>query len=273
MVDLSDIMNPTRMRLNTMSDSELTQLSMDNARKINAIPRNASSAQLTEAEWLLKEMEFCKEIVESRKNAKEKWKAALPDRVEAAILNLETAVSPNGQLVAAILEDEDGKTAAEINAWCEELAAMEEQDIVALLDALVKEGVLEQREGKYYLLRVCTETLFPEYPTEWALRVLRHKAVHYGATEEIILRSLEGSDGPLLAADFPDAVKKSSNYYWMKRNLDCDGEDFDTLVGAIESGKAEYYLQDLMYDGVLQETWEHGERLYYWPMLGEVKNK
>lgn len=126
----------------------------------------STEAGLAEATKFLGEMEACTEILsqreaqeESIKDKKKQWKNFLQARKEEAILHLETAVSPNGQLVAAILEEEDGKTAEELAGWCDELAQLPEEDFRQLLKALVDEGILREEEGAYYLLTPCTEDL------------------------------------------------------------------------------------------------------------------
>ena len=79
-------------------------------------------------------------------------------------LNLKEAYTPNGQLIAAILEDEDGKTLEEIMSWGEETLVFESGELLVLLNNLVNDGVLElKNDGKYYLLRTCESSLSFEY--------------------------------------------------------------------------------------------------------------
>ena len=253
----------------TKSDEELRQIVLNNQQKIAAIPQNASGALLTQGEQFLAEMKFCTKLLKSRQKAREAWKNQLTERRKAAVLNLKTAVSPNGQLIAAILEDEDGKTEAEISAWCDELAAMEDSELADLLAALMNEGVLEMRDNRYFLRCVCTETLFPEYPADWALQTLKKKWGHGASSNtEIVLRTLAFKGSALLCTDFPDAVPAP-----LGDHVDCGKAAFQESLQSLDSSLADVILQDCAYHGVLKESVLHGERLYYFPMLGEEVGK
>lgn len=252
----------------TKSDEELRQIVLNNQQKIAAIPQNASGALLTQGEQFLAEMKFCTELLKSRQKARETWTEQLAGRREAAVLNLKTAVSPNGQLIAAILEDEDGKTEAEISAWCDELAAMEDAELADLLAALVNEGVLEMRDNRYFLRCVCTETLFPEHPADWALQMLEKNCHAVSYYTEIILRTLEFRGTALLSADFPSAVPAS-----LERQVSFSREAFQDSLRTLDGNLAGNVLSDCAYHGVLKESVLHGERLYYFPMLGEEGKK
>ena len=71
-----------------------------------------------------------------------------PPKKEGRFLRLKNAASPNGQLVAAILEDEDGKTAEELAGWCDELAEIPDEKFSELLEGLITEGFLEKDDGR-----------------------------------------------------------------------------------------------------------------------------
>ena len=134
-----------------------------------------SNTGLTDADLSLKsrlsgEVDGCVEILRSREKANEErekkareWNDRLPERKAKAILNLPNAASPNGQLVAAILEEApDGLTEQQLASWCDELAAIPEEEFRALLDGLVGESILEKQEDeRYRLLSVLDEDMLP----------------------------------------------------------------------------------------------------------------
>ena len=72
---------------------------------------------------------------------------------------LRAAHTPNGQLVAAILEDEVALTKESIAVWCSELAELSPEEMDQLLDDLVEDGVISLDGDVYSLERICNETL------------------------------------------------------------------------------------------------------------------
>ena len=149
-------------------DKELMRIAQDSARAVSLIPANATSSDIAKGQQLLSEVAACQEILEKRKknrdavdNAIKSWESELQRRKESAILNLPYASSLNGQLVAAILEEEDGKTADEIRAWYDELVVMDDQEYQALLNGLMTESIIEKKGDRYYLKNICTADLFP----------------------------------------------------------------------------------------------------------------
>ena len=153
------------------SDEQLREVFLTNARLIAGLSNSMND--IAEGYRLMGESEACSEILSERqsrreqiKKKKEEWKKGLPVRKERAVLQIPTAVSPNGQLVAAILEDEDGKTAEELSGWCDELGSLDEQELEKLLGGLEKEGVVKRdSDGQYHLRRLCTEDLLPDADT------------------------------------------------------------------------------------------------------------
>ena len=143
------------------SDDQLRETMVNNARIAQGLP----PAQIAEGYKLLGEIDACNEILKERKEAKEKiaagkkeYESSLDRRRDDALLTLKAAPTPNGQLVAAILEEEDGKTAEELAGWCDELDSLDDADFRALLSDLVDDGIIEKREdGKYYLRVVLTD--------------------------------------------------------------------------------------------------------------------
>lgn len=132
-----------------------------------------SNNGLSDADMSLKarlsgEVDGCVEIFQYRQKAREeikekakKWHARLPERKAKAILNLPNAASPNGQLVAAILEETpDGLTQKQLANWCDELSAIPEEELKSLLDGLVEEKIIELGKHKHYrLLNVLDEDM------------------------------------------------------------------------------------------------------------------
>jgi len=156
-------------------DNELHTIVSSNASQIALM--SATGTSVAQADMLLAQMEAANRITylrtEKKKaeiNALIEFRNTLEIRKKKAILNLKAAASSNGQLITAILEDEDGKTADEFMDW-EELAELGEDGIKALLDELCKEGMIEIRDdGKYYLLEVLNVSLIPRDIVRWGLR-------------------------------------------------------------------------------------------------------
>lgn len=140
------------------------------------------SSNTTEALKALGELEACNEIMSQRRARKQYkkdlertlkfafifWEEALAERRQKAVLNLPAATSYHGQLVAAVLDAEDDLTADEIRLWSDELEAMDDDLYRTLLQELVNEQIIVAENGKYSLLTLCTEDLFPSDPLRLA---------------------------------------------------------------------------------------------------------
>ena len=246
------------------SDDELRQIVLNNAVKVLA------AKNVAELERFNKESDYCVSLVQSRINAREEWKQNFPERKQKAILNLKTAVTPNGQLIAAILEDEGGLTTEEICGWCEELSAMEQSEVQAILDELVSEGVLRTTDGKYYLYRICTETLLPEDPVHWAMTILGlpGKKGYWHSYQYILLRALEMHGTAVDPTDFPEILEQ------VKEEILCDAPPeeetrISEAIDEIDVGIIREVLEECTYGGVLDET----KGIYYFTMLGEKVRK
>ena len=218
------------------------------------------------------EMQACNEILQVRQHevieqrkcqqkidqAKQvDWPEQLPARRMKAILKLPNASGHPGQLVAAILEEENDLDRDAIRSWSEELLAMDDKSYEALLDGLVKEGVLAvDKKGHYSLLRICTANLFPENPTEWAKAVLTEKGVNM---DEKMLALLQYLADTCLPVSELDALKIAGTDYEKSYNFDCF------------SPPKVFALYKLTDSGVLSKTRIDGTafNLYYFPMLGE----
>ena len=112
----------------------------------------------------------------------------LDEQQEQCLFNIRIAHTPNAQLIAAILEDEDGKGIEELQAWCDELSEIDKSDLAEILDLMVKDGVLYLKDGKYYLLRICDESLSFDSSSsflDWACKKIGYPA-GAGDSAEII---------------------------------------------------------------------------------------
>ncbi|MBR6039669.1 MAG: hypothetical protein IKP38_04215 [Clostridia bacterium] len=225
------------------------------------------------------EMEACSELLSQRKAAdqgiakqKSEWQNGLDKRKEEAILRLPNAVSANGQLIASILEDEDGKTAEEIACWCDELEMLPEEDLQKLLDDLVKEGVLSLEDGRYYLLCPCTESLI-------CLEEIRNHRIDRNddfytpqkqAQAKLFLYMMEREKKPLCDTDCLDLLGRYFGRYLMSEEYQAAKEDLSVF-------DAERTLNRLADNGFIKEAFRMKNRsgdykTYYWlTMLGEGK--
>ena len=88
------------------------------------------------------------------------------------------------------------------SSWCDELAGLDSSDWDTLLSALVKEGVLIFQNGKYAVRQICTERLFSENPTEWALKQIGN--AWSGDEEKVILKLIEKKETAICIEGFPN---------------------------------------------------------------------
>lgn len=157
--------------------------------ELNAIIRNNLLAVSYQNQYaamrMFGEIDACNQILDIRTKKAEaildeecrieeaiwEWENSQEEMRSNAIVNLAVAASYHGQLVASILEEEDGLRAEEIRGWDEELTQMPDDTYSKLLKDLTSEGILATRNKKYYLLTPCTADLFPVNPIEWAKRV------------------------------------------------------------------------------------------------------
>lgn len=162
------------------TDDELRQIVLNNSRKGTAMPTSATPKMIADAKVWLAEAKACNAILASRRESAAERKAAIEqweqnqesDKLKA-ILNLPTGITPNGQLVAAILEDEGADmTAQEIAGWCDELGELEDADLQTLLDNLQKERIIGKKDDKYFLRQAVTGTLYPEHCADWTAKDL-----------------------------------------------------------------------------------------------------
>lgn len=232
---------------------------------------------VAELEKILGEIDACNEIIANRKrhkeniqSAKEEWKRLCPLRQEKAILNLKAAASPNGQLIAAILEDEDGLTEHELESWCEELESLPEEDLRTLLSDLVSEGIIEgHKDGKYFLRRVCTGDLFPENRLDWALQKIKEREHRSSSGNQFIcdvVAFMDKKGCAMATEDLWPLWAKSTNTN--VRDYQAERLATEPCFGEIASE-----LSDWCSRGVLAKYTINLEELYFFPMLGDEGGK
>ena len=182
---LTENAKKTHLKLHAdKSDEELFAIINHNHAIIMATQDSAQAANL------LGELQACKEIIDRRilrsnridedRDAISKaiplWQKELSSRKLNAIGNLPAAASYYGQLVTAVLEEEDGLTASEIRQWSEDLIAMDDKQFAKLLENLGQEQVIVKESGnKFYLLGICTGDLFPLNPQKWVDGICKRK--------------------------------------------------------------------------------------------------
>ena len=262
-------------QLEKLSDDELYSITLNNARKITAMPANLTPAQYSEATKLLGEQKAANEILAARKEKRDKIKASITEweKQEKNVpynnfLKLKAASSANGQLVAAILEDEGEMSAADLAGWCEELASLEDSAFKELLDELVKERVLTIKDGKYRLMHVCTQTLYPDGPVEWGIGLLKQAGVTELGLYRLILTMMDMGSEPVNAEAI---INDRMDYSFLQKQEDFTAEDF----GA-ENYRIKSCLQEMYKDGITQRVQINGasydDPFYYFYRLGSYNN-
>ena len=267
----------------TLSDDELRQIVLDNAKKAISLPSTASS--LTALAEINGESQACNMILESRakkraaiKEGKENWNKQLQERKEEAILSLPAASSSRGQLITAILEDQDGCTAEEIADFCEELSDLPEEEMQALLKELTKEGVIYPLDGRYHLLDICTETLYPEDPVKWGREKYFKSCEALGKSAEdvgkisCILYFLDSCDSddkkikPFSAEEISDEIETWREYDWFEpeeHGGSFTKADMDDCIGRCGS-----YLMDMQAMGILDRAYFENTPFFYYHLCG-----
>lgn len=258
-----------------LSDDELRSIGLNNARKVMAIPANPTPAQLSEGERLMAETQLSSEILAARKEKRDKIKAEIDGwkQQEQAVpydnfLKLKAASSANGQLVAAILEDEGEMSATELAGWCEELASLDDASFKELLDELVKERVLTIKDDKYRLVHICTETLYPEDPVEWGLGILQQAGVTELGLYCLILTMMRTEGEPV---NTESIIKERAGYSFLQGQEGITTEDFSA-----ENYRIKSCLEEMYKDGVTQHIQIGGalydDPFYYFYRLGSYNN-
>lgn len=257
-------------------EMELSAIISTNAQKILALPNNVSGAMRADAEQWRIESKVCKAILDDRKNKKEaaenafaSWKENEQNRVNRRFLNLPAAASSLGQLIAAILEEEN-LTIDELAGWCDELAVLERSELEKLLQELVAEKILQENEGRYECINVCTENLYPENPVEWGMKrlIAAKEAGEIWQWErmeikaELILDELVFHEGPMTAEE----IQKELKCYTFKVDAgECLPEDINLSKGDIIG-----FMNSFVKCGVLEICPFGKEQTYYFCQLGKT---
>lgn len=168
------------------SPTELRIIFREATAKLTTVPQTmgfsekmAVEAELAAAIDILKEKDR-----RQTEDLKAEWKNIWAQ----SYLSLKEAYTPNGQLIAAILEDEDGKTLEEIMNWSDETLVFEQGELLVLLNNLIDDGVIElQNDGKYYLLRTCDSSLSFEH--SGAFKKWADKKIEKSSTNKLSNRS------------------------------------------------------------------------------------
>lgn len=259
-------------------DAELQAIALTDSKKIAALPANASPAMIAEANKWYAEMKACSDILAERRAKKkatdaavEEWKGNTKNRTNSLLINLPTATSLIGQLIAAILEEER-LTADELSVWCDELAVMERDELESVLNKLVDEQVLVEEDGRYKCINVCTDTLYPENPVEWGAELVRAamavKSRHperVAERAELVLTCLEYAQAPLTAEE----LRKEMSYYsflvdegkFLESDVEIDEYDLGSVLSFMVSNK------------VLDVHKMGDDSAYYIKQMGKVLNR
>lgn len=161
------------------SNEELRSIVLRNGSFIQGLPMNGQISSTVIDK--IGELQACKAILDAReggekqrKQKQKEWDDQLEVRKDSAALSLKAAATPNGQLITAILEEEDGKTKEEIAGFCDELSMLEDAEIDTLLNDLVSDGVIYQdlKTGVFSLYTICDGSL--QWNREGALKRINH---------------------------------------------------------------------------------------------------
>ena len=242
------------------SDSELQQIILNNARLVAGIGTDPSS--ISQGYRLMGESEACNELLAQRnaereriKTGKEKWVEELQKRKDDALLSLRAAATPNGQLVQAILEDEDSLSQMELAGWCDELASLDDEELTKLLKDLVEDGVLASsgKDGRYRLRVVCDAN--QQWSSDNSIRAISHSAMRNKELAMKIMLLLDAEEEPMCAEDCAAAQE------WFP-----DAEDTES-VGKYSFDSA---MREMMKEGILTRVFIVGSNSYYAPaIIGE----
>ena len=268
------------------TDDQLRDQITANARAMVGV--NNTAQGLAEGYRLMGESEACSQLLSERRqkqqavlDARRKWHGDWEKRKKDALLRLEQSCSPNGQLIAAILEEEGETCGEDLLGWCEELASLDEDSGARLLRELTSEGLIEvtsrtprQTEheqpefGQFYrLLGLCSDdlTLGEEYLP------LRIDSLEYLTTEEqasakLICRMMRESGEPLSPQDCAESL---GNFQHLRQEEPYCQADF-----AMDQFAALRHIRTLCKEKILSKQYSLNGTDYYWfHMLGEGGSK
>jgi len=216
--------------------------------------------------------EKIQEIQDARNKSNEahaQFKEARKELKRECISNLRTAASANGQLVAAILEEEDGLTSEQIGSWCEELETLDEDALKALIYGLCKEGIIERdKEGKFHLLFIMDEDLKAYPATDWALKKLEYDKLDEKSRYLLDLFWL---------TDSGYTYHDMENGQWDRKALLLADQMIDRVTNKPYSSKAKDLTKALMTFRMLklkskfigEYRSKAGPTVFYYPLLGK----
>ncbi len=297
---MSTSINYTEKDFNVLwnkTDTELKVIMSRAARKL--LTQNIGTTEKIDNERQYAAAQAVLTVKENRKLKEEKIKTIFEDKIKKAYLNLKAAFTPNGQLVAAILEEENSLTESEIHNWCDELQEIDDNEFHELLQNLVDDGVIGKVEAddvvpeeKYQLLRMCLKSLGfdrtqshggRETYTSWVrkylpLRFPDKKFERFFDSSSHILEELDREKGTFYPEDL----------FW-KMDLNAEPSEFDTTEERLEllegMGHKSLVLKNAVKTGdatglyhqvkdVISRLHEWGvlssfEGCYYLPLLGE----
>ena len=276
------------------TDTELKVIMSQAARKL--LTQNIGYSEKADNERMYAAAQAVLTTKDNRRSRETEIKDTYKEKIKQAYVNLKAAFTPNGQLVAAILEEEDCLTESEIHSWCDELQAIDDDEFHELLQDLVDDGVIGKMatdylvpEERYQLLRLCFKSLGFEYSqkvtyTSWLKKILPHKYPEKDFTKFFdfsshILKELDWEKETFYPEDLfwkmDLEVKPSSYFETPEENLELlekAGHKSPVLRNALREGDATglyHQVKDVIARlhkwGVLSSF----EGCYYLPLLGE----
>lgn len=257
------------------TDEELRNIVMYNAQKIVAMPQTQSG--LLEATKLLGEQKACNELLKDRENnreeivkAKKQYNESKDGKLLEYVLNLPTAVTPNGQLVAAILEDEDGLTKEDLHNWCEEFEQLSDEEFDSLINGLVAERIISKKDNVYKLQAICGKNLTADNPYTWMIERINSlsysnekKSAMRGFAEILYYEQGLVSNGELTD---PSCMKgKLKNIADNYKSYDADTKAFYDM----RYQERENIISQLVMAGIISSERINGKLLYHYYVLGK----
>jgi len=251
------------------SDEEIREL------MYNAIQKGLAENDIVKKYEIIGEKQAYEEILEARRaerirseKAEEGWPDMMHQLQNEAVLNLKTSITPNAQLIAAILEEEGDLTEDELSGWCDELASLPENGFRQLLNGMVDEKVISRKEGKYHLLNICTPSLFPE-DIEWFMQERLSDNAGKKELEPIEFKVMDmlSAVGAKTAYSIPSYMKTYAEVYPDEVLNENNFQDLRSLrnneIYGIHS-----LLRRLVGKGLLHRYRTSDCTLFYFPMLG-----
>ncbi|MBR5093779.1 MAG: hypothetical protein IK095_01665 [Oscillospiraceae bacterium] len=253
------------------TDEQLREVVVRNSRLIATISNTQQG--IIEGYKLMGEMEGCSALLDQRRQKraalsqkKNSWHKERAAREDAVLLALESAVSPNGQLLAAILEDEGDLPRERLRVWCDELAALDDESFDKLLTGLVQEGIVREEDGAYSLICPLTEdmTWTPD-AIEREIRKTWSGNEEEAANARLIVHLMQREGEPLSKADVIRLIEEE------RETLALDPR-FAPALGMSEFD-AGWNIGQLEKAGAFSKEYRHDGTDYYWyALVGERRS-